>query len=90
MHSVLERESRCKAFVERDFEFIPDQLVVLDGGFGQQRLSYSRKGFSESVTRLTVESFIRVLENAFWRLGGVPNVVVFDAASCAVKHAERS
>ncbi len=51
-------------------------------------LSHSRKGFSESVTRLTVESFIRVLENAFWRLGGVPKVVVFDNASCAVKHAD--
>jgi len=51
-------------------------------------LSHSRKGYSEAVTRLTVESFIQVLENAFWRLGGVPKVVVFDNASCAVKHAD--
>ena len=35
-------------------------------------LSFSRKGYSEAVRRLTTESFIRSLENAFWALGGVP------------------
>jgi hypothetical protein len=43
---------------------------------------------SEAVTRLTDERFIQVLENAFWRLGGVPKVVVFDNGSFAVKHAD--
>lgn len=47
-------------------------------------LSFSRKGYTEAVTRLTTESFIRSLENAFWRLGGVPKTVVFDNAKCAV------
>ena len=35
-------------------------------------LSYSRKGYSEAVRRLTTASFIRSLENASWALGGVP------------------
>jgi transposase len=51
-------------------------------------LSHSRKGYTEAVTRLTTESFIRVLENAFWRLGGVPKTVVFDNAKCAVLNAD--
>lgn len=51
-------------------------------------LSHSRKGTSEAVTRLTVEAFLTVLENAFWRLGGVPKVVLFDNGSCAVKQAD--
>ena len=51
-------------------------------------LSYSRKGYTEAVTRLTTENFIRALENAFWRLGGVPKTVVFDNAKCAVLKAD--
>jgi transposase len=51
-------------------------------------LSHSRKGYTEAVTRLTTESFIRALENAFWRLGGVPKTVVFDNAKCAVLKAD--
>ena len=50
-------------------------------------LSYSRKGYSEAVWRLTTESFIRSLENAFWALGGVPKVVVFDNAPSVVQDA---
>lgn len=51
-------------------------------------LSFSRKGYTEAVTRLTTESFIRSMENAFWRLGGVPKTVVFDNAKCAVLKAD--
>lgn len=51
-------------------------------------LSHSRKGYTEAVTRLTTESFIRSLENAFWRLGGVPKTVVFDNAKCVVLKAD--
>lgn len=51
-------------------------------------LSHSRKGYSEAVYRQTTESFITVLENAFWSLGGVPERVVFDNAKCAVKQAD--
>jgi transposase len=48
-------------------------------------LSHSRKGYTEAVFRQDTESFIRTLENAFWRFGGVPERVVFDNAKCAVK-----
>lgn len=51
-------------------------------------LSHSRKGYSEAVRRLTTESFIRSLENAFWALGGVPQVVVFDNAKAVVSQAD--
>lgn len=51
-------------------------------------LSYSRKGYSEAVWRLTTESFIRSLENAFWALGGVPHIIVFDNAKSAVQEAD--
>lgn len=51
-------------------------------------LSHSRKGYTEAVTRLTTETFIRALENCFWRLGGVPKTVVFDNAKCAVRQAD--
>jgi transposase len=51
-------------------------------------LSFSRKGCTEAVTRLTTETFIRSLENVFWRLGGVPQTVVFDNAKCVVLKAD--
>jgi transposase len=51
-------------------------------------LSHSRKGYTEAVTRLTTESLIRSLENAFRALGGVPKIVVFDNAASAVKQAD--
>jgi len=51
-------------------------------------LSYSRKGYTEAVFKQDTESFIRTLENAFWKLGGVPQRVVFDNAKCAVKTAD--
>lgn len=51
-------------------------------------LSHSRKGYTEAVTRLTTESLIRSLENAFRALGGVPKIVVFDNASSAVRQAD--
>ena len=51
-------------------------------------LSHSRKGYSEAVRRLTTESFIRSLENAFWTLGGVPKIVVFDNAKAVVSQAD--
>lgn len=51
-------------------------------------LSHSRKGYTEVVTRMTTENLIRSLENCFWRLGGVPQTVVFDNAKCAVLKAD--
>jgi transposase len=51
-------------------------------------LSYSRKGYTEAVTRLTTESFIRSMENAFRAFGGVTKTVVFDNAKAVVKQAD--
>ncbi len=54
---------------------------------GNARQTIFRKD-TEAVRRLTTESFIRSWENAFWRLGGAPEVVVFDNAKCAVLKAD--
>ncbi len=51
-------------------------------------LFHSRKSYSEAVWRQTTENFIRVLENAFRRFGGVPETVVIDNLKAAVKRAD--
>jgi transposase len=51
-------------------------------------LSFSRKGYSEVVWRQTTEDFIRAIENAFWRLGGVPRVLIIDNLRAAVVEAD--
>ena len=49
-------------------------------------LSHSRKGYSEASFRQTTEAFIVALENAFWKLGGIPQTIVIDNLKAAVKH----
>lgn len=51
-------------------------------------LSYSRKAYSEAVTRQTTEAFLRCLENAFWSFGGSPTRVVLDNLKAAVTKAD--
>ncbi len=51
-------------------------------------LSFSRKGYSEVVWRQGTESFLRCLENAFRRFGGVPKTVVPDNLKAAVLQAD--
>ncbi len=51
-------------------------------------LSYSRKGYSESVLRQTTDAFIRCLENAFRHFGGVPRLLVPDNLRAAVSRAD--
>lgn len=51
-------------------------------------LSHSRKGYSEAVYRQGTEEFIRCLENAFRRFGGVPKTLVIDNLRAAVAHAD--
>lgn len=51
-------------------------------------LSYSRKGYSEAVSRQTTDSFLRALENAFWHFGGVPQRLVLDNLRAAVSKAD--
>ncbi len=70
---------------------------VLDAVTGKRRrtwvfrlvLSFSRKGYSEAVYRQDLETFIRVLENAFRALGGVPLLLRLDNLKAAVKHPDR-
>jgi transposase len=50
-------------------------------------LSYSRKAYSEVVSRQTTEAFLRCLENAFWHFGGVPQRLVLDNLRAAVTKA---
>jgi transposase len=51
-------------------------------------LSFSRKAYSEVVWRQTTEDFIRAIENAFWRFGGVPKVLIIDNLRAAVVEAD--
>jgi transposase len=51
-------------------------------------LSYSRKGYSEAVSKETTESFLRCLENSFRDFGGVPKTVVIDNLRAAVSKAD--
>ena len=51
-------------------------------------LSHSRKGYSEAVPRQSTLAFLRILENAFHALGGVPATLVPDNTSSAVKKAD--
>lgn len=48
-------------------------------------LSYSRKAYSETVTRQTTDAFIRALESAFRYFGGVPATIIIDNLRAAVK-----
>jgi transposase len=47
-------------------------------------LSYSRKGYSETVMRQDTESFLRCLENALRHFGGVPLLLNIDNLKAAV------
>ena len=51
-------------------------------------LSYSRKGYSEAVTRQDTETFVRCLENAVRRFGGVPLLLNVDNMKAAVLKAD--
>jgi transposase len=51
-------------------------------------LSYSRKGYADTVARQTTENLIRALENAFWHFGGVPRTLVIDNLKAAVTQAD--
>lgn len=51
-------------------------------------LSFSRKAYSEVVSRQTTEAFVRCLENAFWHFGGVPQRLVLDNLRAAVTKAD--
>ncbi len=49
-------------------------------------LSHSRKGYSEPTFTQTTDDFLRALENAFRRFGGVSKTLVIDNLKAAVAH----
>jgi transposase len=51
-------------------------------------LSYSRKAYSQAITRQTTENFILCLENAFAHFGGAPRRLVLDNLKAAVQKAD--
>jgi transposase len=51
-------------------------------------LSYSRKGYSEAVTRQDTETFLRCLENGLRRFGGCPLFINLDNMKSAVLQAD--
>jgi hypothetical protein len=51
-------------------------------------LSFSRKAYSEVVTRQTTEQFLRCMENAFCSFGGVPRTLIIDNLKAAVTRAD--
>jgi transposase len=68
----------------------------IDDGQGKTRrswvlrlvLSYSRKGYSEAVTRQDTETFLRCLENGLRSFGGCPLLVNLDNMKSAVLKAD--
>ncbi len=51
-------------------------------------LSYSRKAYSEAVTKQDTETFLRCLENGLRSFGGVPHLLNLDNLKAAVLKAD--
>jgi transposase len=87
------RRMECEPGAEAQVDFGVGAAIVNAGGRRRPYvfrlvLSHSRKGYSEVVFRQRTEDFLSCLENAFWRLGGVPRTLVIDNLKAAVKHAD--
>jgi len=79
---------------EAQIDFGPGGLVTLPSCRRKRYpvlrlvLSYSRKGYSESLPRQSTEDFIRALENAFRAFGGAPRTLMPDQLKAAVARAD--
>ena len=88
------RRIECGLGQEAQIDFGKGALVRLANGRKRRPhvfrivLSYSRKAYSEAVWRQDTETFIRCLENAFRRFGGVPKTLVPDNLKAAVLQAD--
>lgn len=87
------RRMECNPGFEGQVDFGSGAWIVGDGHKRRAHvlrivLSHSRKGYSEAVLKQNTESFIRVLENAFYSFGGVPQTVVIDNLKAAVTEAD--
>ena len=88
------RRMECMPGDESQIDFVAGAPVVsLDGKrrhphvFGIV-LSFSRKGYSESIYHQSTDDFIRCMENAFWYFGGVTRTIIIDNLKAAVKNAD--
>jgi transposase len=88
------RRMECEPGAEAQIDFGQGAPVI--GADGRRKrphvfrilLSHSRKGYSEVVWKQSTEEFIRCIENAFWRFGGVPRTLVIDNLKAAVTKAD--
>jgi len=84
------RRMECEAGQEAQVDFGSGARIKTPEGKRRKThvlrvvLSHSRKAYSEACFRQTAEDFLRVLENAFWHFGGVPQTVVVDNLKAAV------
>ena len=88
------RRMECAPGEEAQVDFGQGAFVVEPDGKRRRPhlfrivLSNSRKAYSEVVWRQTTDAFIRCLENAFRKFGGVPKTLVIDNLKAAVKRAD--
>ena len=88
------RRMECAPGAEAQIDFGKGASIVTADGKRKRPhlfrlvLSHSRKGYSEVVPRQTTELFLRCIENAFWRFGGVPRTLVPDNLKAAVLQAD--
>jgi transposase len=88
------RRMECEPAAEAQVDFGRGASIV--GADGKRRgswvfrlvLSHSRRGYSEAVSRQTTDEFLRCIENAFARFGGVPRTLVIDNLRAAVTQAD--
>jgi len=88
------RRLECEPAEEAQVDFGSGAPIVTPAGRRRKThvfrivLSHSRKGYSEAVLRQDTETFIRVLENAFFDLGGTVKTLVIDNLRAAVQKAD--
>lgn len=87
------RRMECEPGEEAQVDFGSGAWVIENGRRRRPHilritLSHSRKSYSEPIWRQTTENFIRALENAFRKFGGVPKRLVIDNLKAAVKKAD--
>jgi len=88
------RRMECMPGEEAQIDFGAGAPVVSSDGKRRRPhvfrvvLSFSRKGYSETVYHQNTETFLRCLENAFWHFGGVTKTLIIDNLKAAVKNAD--
>ena len=88
------RRMECEPGAEAQVDFGTGAPVITSEGKRRRThvfrivLSHSRKAYSEVTYRQTTDEFIRCIENAFHRFGGVPQTLVIDNLKAAVTKAD--